>query len=555
MKRSIRAAAHPQPFRSFRIISSSTEGELPARDVVGTKALNLMVMAQAGLPVPPGFVLGTDLCRAYMKQGPDVLSGLEAVLTEELTALERQTARRFGDPKRPLLVSVRSGAAVSMPGMMETVLNVGLTTKTLSGLVRLTGNPRLALDCQRRLIEQYAEVVHGADPRLFEDIVSKELASTGLGARHELDTQSLQTIITQYHAACKQETGESLPECPVTQLRATIEAVLKSWSSERAKAYRSLNGISEAAGTATLVQAMVFGNAGPTSGSGVGFTRNPADGTDTLYIDYLPNAQGEDVVAGRRNALGIDELKRRAPAAYRDLTATKDVLERTFADMQDFEFTIEDGRLFMLQARSGKRTPLAAIRIAHDLILAGILDPETALKRLEAIEVDAVECQELVPPQGVQPIARATPASAGVAVGVAVIDPARVKAIKESGKRVILLREHAVTSDIAAMAEADALITALGARTSHAAVVARQLGKVCLVACNTLKIDVSARSCQLGTTTIQEGDILSVDGATGHIYSGSIEVNRTKPQALLREIKTWRQKQLRKGTQHKEYST
>lgn len=543
MKKTLRFEVQPHPFCAFRIFSSTATGELPARDVVGSKALNLMIMAQAGLPVPPGFVLSTELCRAYMEQGPGILSALKAVLTEELEALEKQTNRRFGDPKRPLLVSVRSGAAVSMPGMMETVLNVGLTTKTLSGLVRLTGNPRLALDCQRRLIEQYVEVVHGADPRIFETIVEKELASAGLTARHELDTQSLQSIIAEHHAACAQEDSKSLPECPIEQLMATIEAVLKSWSSERAKSYRSLNGISDAAGTATLIQAMVFGNAGPTSGSGVGFTRNPADGTDTLYIDYLPNAQGEDVVAGRRNALGVDDLKRRAPAAYRDLAANKDVLERTFGDMQDFEFTIEDGRLFMLQARSGKRTPLAAIRIAHDLVAAGMLDPGTALERLEAIEVDAIECQELVPPHGVQPIARATPASAGVVVGVAVIDPARVKAIKESGKRVILLREHAETSDIAAVAEADALITALGARTSHAAVVARQLGKVCLVACNTLKIDVSARFCQLGTTAVQEGDVLSVDGASGHIYSGSIEVNRTKPQALLREIKKWRREQ------------
>nr|WP_280173552.1 PEP/pyruvate-binding domain-containing protein [Hyphomicrobium sp. NDB2Meth4] len=526
----------------FRLLSAGTTAELPAREIVGSKALNLMIMARAGLPVPPGFVLTTDLCRAYMKFGAASLNNLETVLASELKELERQTGRRFGDTKRPLPVSVRSGAAVSMPGMMETVLNVGLTEGTLRGLVRLTGNPRLALDCYRRLIEQYAEVVDGADPRIFEEIIEKEIAESGLADRHEFDTEQLKSIIAEHQSVCDQKLGRMLPEKPIDQLVATIEAVLKSWMSSRAKSYRALNGIPDDAGTAILIQAMVFGNGGPTSGSGVGFTRNPADGADALYVDYLANAQGEDVVAGRRNALGADELKRRAPRAYRDLVANKEILEKTFGDMQDFEFTIEDGQLYMLQARSGKRTPLAALQIAHDLVAAGLVTADTALKRLSSIDVDGVEYQELIVPQGVEPIAHATAASAGVAVGLAAIDPARVSELKKSGKGVILLREHAETQDIAAVAEADALVTARGARTSHAAVVARQLGKACLVACDALSIEPSGRAARFGGVEIAEGDTLSVDAATGLIYAGALEVKRTKPKEMLAEIKKWRRK-------------
>jgi len=541
-KHAARLAAVARPFEVFRLQSDSTSADLPSRDVVGSKALNLMIMSRAGLPVPPGFVLSTDLCRAYMREGRGCLAGIEQVLATELEALERQTGRRFGDAKRPLLVSVRSGAAISMPGMMETVLNVGLTQATLPGLVRLSGNPRLALDCYRRLIEQYAEVVYGADPHIFEEIVDQQIAAGGLSDRHELDTEQLGAIITEHRSACAEILGRVVPESPLDQLMATIEAVLKSWTSERAQSYRALNKIPDDAGTATLIQAMVFGNAGPTSGSGVGFTRNPSDGADVLYIDYLPSAQGEDVVAGRRNALGPDELKRRAPQAYSDLVASTQVLEQTFADMQDFEFTIEDGRLYMLQARSGKRTPLAALRIAHDLVAAGVISADTAMERLSALQLDGIEAQELTVPQGVQPLARAIPASAGVVVGVAVIDPARVSEIKKSGARVILLRENAETQDIAAVAEADALVTMKGARTSHAAVVARQLGKVCLVACGALKIEGSGRAAELGGVTIAEGDTLSVDGSTGLVYAGQLKVKRTKPKVLLEEIESWRRK-------------
>lgn len=524
------------PFSVYRIGASTRE--LPDRSEVGNKALNLMIMARAGLPTPPGFVLGTELCRAYMRSGRRVLAGLDAVLRHELETLQQQTGRRFGDARRPLLVSVRSGAAVSMPGMMETVLNVGLNSETLSGLRRLTGNPRLALDCRRRFIEQYGEVVHAIEPRRFEEVVAAELSVANAASCSELDTQSLRAIVAGHEDAFEEAAGERFPEEPMAQLMATIEAVLQSWSSERAKAYRALNGIPDDAGTATLIQAMVFGNAGPSSGSGVGFTRNPADGSDALYVDYLANAQGEDVVAGRRNALGAEQLQRRAPRVYDELASHKEVLEKTFGDMQDFEFTVEDGKLFLLQARSGKRTPLAALRIARDLVAGGIVAPRVALDRLSGIDLQHIEYSAFVVPEGAVPIGHAVSAGTGVAVGAAVFDPARVKEVKRGGS-VILLRENAETADIAAIAEADALITARGARTSHAAVVARQLGKVCLVACVNLNIDASGRSCRIGDTTVREGDILSVDGVSGAVYAGQLEIRRARPTELVREIESW----------------
>ena len=327
---------------------------------------------------------------------------------------------------------------------------------------------------------------------------------------------------------------------PMAQLKASVEAVLKSWMSERAKSYRALNDLSDTMGTAMTVQMMVFGNAGPTSGSGVGFTRSPADGGNELYVDFLANAQGEDVVAGRRIALGGSELERRAPHAHGQLQLFKGQLEREFGDMQDFEFTIEQGQLYMLQTRTGKRTPLAALRIAHDLVREGAISPADALERLEDIDLGAIETCELAPPKGIAPIASAVAASMGVAVGSVVLDSARIAGLKRNGKAIVLLRRSAETADVAALAEVDALVTALGARTSHAAVVARQLGKVCLVGCRDLTIEQGDRSACFGKVRVQEGDVISVDGATGAIYLGEVPVRRDKPDELLAAVRRWR---------------
>lgn len=512
---------------------------LPGKDVVGSKAHNLMRMARRGLDVPPGFVISTDLCRSFLAHGDAALAGLDDALARELARLSKVMGRQWGDFRRPLLVSVRSGAAISMPGMMETILNVGLTRAVMGGLVRLTGNPRLAQDCRRRLIQQYGEVVHAIPPSRFSEPLANRVAAVGAGDIDELGTSDLADVAAAFTQVFEAETGKAFPEDPARQLGAAVKAVLRSWSSDRATSYRALNGIPDTVGTAVTIQVMVFGNIGPNSGSGVGFTRNPADGTDALYVDFLGNAQGEDVVAGRRRALGLEELVRRAPAAHQALLAAKGLLEREFHDMQDFEFTVEDGRLLMLQARSGKRTPLAALRIAKDLVTEGIVSQEQALSMLEGIDLDSIEETRLSVSADAQPIARGTPASIGVVVGAAVFDPARLAALKRSHASTILVRQSAETSDIAALAAADGLLTIEGARTSHAAVVARQLGKPCVVACAGLSIDSSGRRATIGSEIIAEGDILSVDAATGCIFKGGFDIVRARPVALIAEMAAW----------------
>jgi pyruvate, orthophosphate dikinase len=343
-----------------------------------------------------------------------------------------------------------------------------------------------------------------------------------------------------FDGAFEEATGERFPIDPLIQLHAAIEAVFRSWASARAQSYRRLNGIPDDLGTAATIQAMVFGNLGPASGSGVGFTRNPADGANAIYVDYLANAQGEDVVAGRRRAMDVAELARRAPEAHRVLGEARRTLEREFRDMEDFEFTVEDGRLFLLQTRTGKRTPLAALRIAHDLAEEGIISRSEALARIAGVDLDAIETVRLNLAGGQAAFAHGTAASAGVATGAAVFDPERVAAMKERGHAAVLVRESAETGDIAALSQAAALIAAEGARTSHAAVVARELGKICIVGCERLAIDPSGQRARFGDETVAEGDILTVDGATGDIYRGAVDVVRERPTALLAAMAAWR---------------
>jgi len=532
----------PEAFdhRVCRIPFDGPGEALPAKDIVGSKAHNLMRMARQGLPVPPGFVLSTAVCRDYLEHGPASLASLDAVVGRELGRLGSLTGRYFGDARRPLLVSVRSGAAVSMPGMMETVLNIGLCVTTLRGFLRTTGNPRLVQDCRVRLVQQYGEVVHDIAPNRFQEALAAQLSGSVSGEIGDLSSRGLRQLAEMFEDIFEVDTGKSFPQDPATQLRAAIEAVLQSWSSERAQSYRRLNDIPENLGTAITIQAMAFGNLGPTSGAGVGFTRNPSSGNNELYVDYLPNAQGEDVVAGRRAALGIDELERRTPDAYRELLAARNLLEREFHDMMDFEFTVEEGHLLMLQARPGKRTPLAALRIARDLVHDEIASPPEALAMLERIDLDKIEEFELRADTSLSPIAQGTPAGIGIAVGTVVFEPDRAAHIKRNGGEVILFRQTAETKDISALAEASALVTAEGARTSHAAVVARQLGKPCIVGCAGLTIDASGRHGKLGAHTLNEGDVISIDGTSGNIYQGRIEVISARPVALLDEVQSWR---------------
>ncbi len=539
----MRPLAHPLSALAadvYRIPFDGAARELPTKEIVGSKAHNLMRLARRALPVPPAFVLSTALCRGYLHKGAAALMGLEDMLARELDRLATLTGRQLGDPKRPLLLSVRSGAAISMPGMMETVLNVGLNEATLRAMIRMTGNPRLAFDCQRRLVQQYGEVVHAIAAARFAGRLKSLLAQQGAEDTDELDTGGLKELAQALRDEFQAATGTRFPENSRTQLKAAIEAVFRSWSSARAQSYRNLNGIPDDLGTAVIVQAMVYGNLSPASGSGVGFTRNPADGGDALYVDYLSNAQGEDVVAGRRKAMGLSELERRAPRAYQSLIEARPLLEQEFRDMQDFEFTVEEDRLFLLQARTGKRTPLAAARIACDQVEEGLIDATEALERLKTVDIDSIETVRLKPAADKVLLARGTSASAGVAVGAVVFDPERVAALKVRGKAVVLVRETAETSDIGALAQAAALVTAEGARTSHAAVVARQLGKVCVVGCEGIAIDPSGRRARFGTETIEEGTVVSVDGARAEIYAGAMEIIAERPTELLAKIARWR---------------
>ena len=483
----------------------------PSGQTMGFKAWNLLRMAQMGLPVPPAFVLGTHYCTDPAARAQ---AASPALWQPGLNALEQAAGQVFGSVRCPLLVSVRSGAPVSMPGMMETLLNIGLCDATVPGVLRQTGNPRLVWDAYRRLVATYGEVVAGLPVDVFD---AATRALVGTRDERDLDFADLRLLTQRFLAAYAQAAGQPFPQDPQLQLAGAIQAVLASWQSDKACVYRRMNQIADAIGTAVTVQRMVFGNAGGASGAGVGFTRDPATGEPALWVDFLFNAQGEDVVSGRRSAHGHGELVAVLPAVWGALQAAAQQLETTFGDMQDFEFTVQQGQLFMLQTRSGKRTPQAAARIALDMLDAKLIDQDIARERTAGLDRAALAQSRVVAPSGapLQPLARAATASSGVAVGEIALDEARAVARHAASAAVVLVRRDAETSDLTALESAVGLLTQRGARTSHAAVVARQLGKVCLVGCGELQIDEDARSIQMGTTVLHEGDVLTLDGNNG----------------------------------------
>ncbi|CDX17641.1 Pyruvate, phosphate dikinase [Mesorhizobium sp. ORS 3324] len=503
--------------------------ETAAQAALGFKAYNLARMSALGLNVPPAFVLGTGFCIHPQAVRPQLWQ-------PALVELEALTGLKLGDTRRPLLLSVRSGAAVSMPGMMDTLLNIGLTDATVPGLIRLTGHPRLAWDAYRRLIAGYGEVVAGIDFAHFE----ADLAAVRQGEDEggTLDFAALRQIAHRHLETFQRETGSAFPQSAETQLSEAISAVFRSWGSDKAVAYRNLHGLSHDMGTAVTVQRMVFGNAGGLSGAGVGFTRNPSTGDPNPWVDFLFNAQGEDVVSGRRTARGHEELAAVAPRVWDELVDAAALLERHFADMQDFEFTVQEGVLFLLQTRAGKRTPFAAARIAVDLLAEGLIDAGTARERTCGVDRQALTVLTIAADDGaaLPPIASAASAANGVVCGEIALEEARVRERKAAGASVILVRRDAETSDIAALALADGLLTQHGARTSHAAVVARQLGKVCLVGCETMTIDDTRREVAFGGTVLAEGATLTLDGNSGKIYSGAAHIAETVPVELLARL-------------------
>lgn len=495
---------------------------------LGFKAWNLARMAALGLPVPPAFVLGTGWCRE-----PDALTPEH--WQPALAELERLTRLRLGDVRHPLLLSVRSGAPVSMPGMMETLLNIGLTEATLPGLIRVSGHPRMAWDAYRRLVSGYGEVVAGIDRHHFDDDLK---AVFGGADERAMDFAALRTLAARHLATYRREAGEDFPQDARTQLEQAIAAVFASWHADKAQIYRTLHGLSHDMGTAVTVQCMVFGNAGGLSGAGVGFTRDPSSGEPKPWVDFLFNAQGEDVVSGRRSALGHDELAAVAPGVWAALLQAVDQLERVFGDMQDFEFTVQEGRLHLLQTRNGKRTPLAVVRIALDLWEEGKITAQVARERTAGLDAKSLtqHCIATVDGTELVPLAHAPSAASGVASGEIALDEQRAHERRSAGAAIILVRQDAETRDIAALDLAEGLLTQRGARTSHAAVVARQLGKVCLVGCDALQIDNATRSISLGDTTLREGDTLSLDGNTGAIYAGSACIVESIPHELMKRL-------------------
>lgn len=501
-------------------------------DVAGAKAAELSRMAKLGLRVPPAFVLPTDLCAAVNAGDSRALETLERELRDGIACLEESTRRRFGADRAPLLLSVRSGAARSMPGMLSTILDVGLNAESVRGLIGLTGNPRLAWDSYRRFVQMYCEVVENADAAPFEACLARMIRSEDVAFESELDSEALERLAHDFRAL-----GD-LPDDPRTQLKRAALAVYRSWESPRAKEYRRLNGLENLAGTAVTVQAMVFGNAGGKSGAGVAFSRNPATGAKELYVDFLFDAQGEDVVAGRRAPSDRRLLAARLPQAAAELADAVARLERDARDIQDVEFTIENETLYFLQTRAAKRTPRAALRTLVDFVHEGLLDRATALARAKTIDIAGARITRFA--DHAEPIAAATAAAPGVTSGRIAFDSARAKALTERGEPVILVRHDTSTEDVAGFAVAAGILTARGGRTAHAAVVARQMGKVCLVGCPVLTIDEAGRRGEIAGHAIAEGDWISLDGETGDVSLGRREIIAEMPEAELAEIAAWR---------------
>lgn len=516
------------------IIRIGDGSKAESADVVGAKAANLAHMAALGLPVPPAFVLPISLCAAIAEGDKRARQELSDGLIEGIAYLEQATGRTFGDRRVPLLVSVRSGAARSMPGMLETVLDVGCTDAAVQGLVRMTGNPRFAWDCRRRFLESYGTVVLGLEQASFDRRLNTLIASEGM-AEHALDAEALERLAADYQQRVEDD-DVAVPDDAMEQLTAAARAVYRSWMSEKARTYRRLQHLDDLRGTAVTVQAMVFGNRGLTSGAGVAFSRDPSTGARQPMIDVTFGCQGEDVVSGNRTPETEAAIARTVPAVVPQLHATLTRLEREFRDVQDIEFTIEDGKLWILQTRAAKRTPQAALRFAIDFVQEGLIAPAEGLRRVEGLDLDKLARLRLI--DAPAPAAQGTGASLGIAVGRAAFDSDSATRLAAGGDPVILLRPDTNTADVAGFAAAAGIVTAVGGRTAHAALVARQMGKPCIVGCGALAVD--GHTARLGAASLKEGDWLSIDGETGAIYLGRCDTVVERPEAELREIERWR---------------
>ena len=510
--------------------NGTAEGTRDMTDVLGGKGANLAEMTNLGVPVPQGFTIACGECIEYLKTGK-YSDKLRAEVEGNVARLENATGKKLGDPRNPLLVSVRSGAPISMPGMMETILNLGLNDRTVIGLADQSTNARFAYDSYRRFIQMYSHVVLGVSAHDFEHLLKAKRMTAGAASDADLGENDLRNLVEEYRALVRNRTGSDFPRDPVAQLWGAIEAVWKSWTLKKARDYRRVNGISEDLGTAVSVVSMVFGNLGEDSGTGVAFTRNPSTGERRFYGEFLVNAQGEDVVAGTRTPLNIDDMAQRLPGAYKELMDTQERLERHYRDMQDLEFTVERGKLYLLQTRSGKRTAAAAVRIARDMVNEGLIDRVEAVKRVPAAHLDQLLHPIIDPSIRAIPLCTGLPASPGAASGIAVFDPDTAEQRSLAGESVILVRDETTPEDFRGIVAARAVLTARGGMTSHAAVVARGMGKCAVVGCKEIHVDLERRCFSVDGKEIAEGDWLTLDGATGRVFEGDLS---TIPSEVVR---------------------
>ena len=502
----------------------SAEGGADMRNLLGGKGANLAEMARLGIPVPPGFTIDTEACVKFFVSGGNYPGGMWKQVEEHLAEVERLTGKKFGDADNPLLVSVRSGARVSMPGMMDTVLNLGLNEVTVEGLAKKAGDARFAYDSYRRFVTMFGDVVLGVPHSDFEAILEQYKEKQGVTLDTELSADSLKAIAEAGKKLVGERTGKPFPEEPIEQLKLAINAVFSSWYNERAKTYRAKYGISEDWGTAVNVQAMVFGNTGENSGTGVAFTRDPATGANEFYGEYLMNAQGEDVVAGIRTPEKIEKLAEQMPDAYRQLLDIRGRLEKHYRDMQDVEFTIEHGTLYMLQTRNGKRTGPAAIKVAVDMVENGMISKEEAMLRVEPDHIEQMLHRGIDPNEKLNVIAKGLPASPGAAVGGIVFSANDAIAAKEAKRKVILVRAETSPEDVGGMIAAEGILTARGGMTSHAAVVARGMGRCCVAGVSALAIDEENKTISVGDTSLKEGDVITLDGVNGLVAIGAAKL-------------------------------
>jgi len=524
-----------------KFVYSFNEGSKDMKDLLGGKGANLAEMTKIGLPVPFGFTVTTEACNRYYEEGKTIGEDTVASIFEKLEELENVTGKKFGSVENPLLVSVRSGAKISMPGMMDTILNLGLNDETVEGMAKLTENPRFAYDSYRRFIQMFGDVVMEIPKTKFDAIFEGKKEEKGVESDVDLTTEDLQAIIVDYKALVKAEMGREFPQEPKDQLMEAVKAVFRSWNNDRAILYRKLNEIPDSIGTAVNVQSMVFGNMGNTSGTGVAFTRNAANGENKMFGEFLVNAQGEDVVAGIRTPQPISEMAETFPEVYKEFVRIAELLENHYKDMQDMEFTVEREKLYMLQTRNGKRTAAAAVKIAVDMEAEGLIDKETAVMRIEPAQIDQLlhpmfDAAEL---KAAEKLTKGLPASPGAATGQIYFNAEDAVAAAANGEKVILVRLETSPEDLAGMVAAEGILTARGGMTSHAAVVARGMGKCCVSGCSEIKVNEEAKSLTIGEYVFAEGDYISLDGTAGDVLKGQIKTVAPELSGDFGKIMAW----------------